>query len=112
MSLLDDIDTISRGCGIDLIGHAMTALNRSHASADTAHESQQAQRQKDVSHAGLGSVEAGTLYPVTCRARYYDAASKVLEDEPNLFTHDNADELGHVIQKWIEEANNNSGPRT
>jgi hypothetical protein len=51
-------------------------------------------------------------YPVTCRARYYDAASRILEDEPRLFTHDNVDELGHVIQKWIEETRNNWEPRT
>ena len=52
--------------------------------------------------------DAGTagvvdLYPVTCRARYYDAASRILEEEPRMHRHAYADELGHVIQKWIEE---------
>ena len=61
--------------------------------------------------AGPGTAGAGTLYPVTCRARYYDAASKILEDELGLHTHDNADELGHVIQKWIEETRENWEPR-
>lgn len=51
---------------------------------------------------------AGVVYPVTCAARYYDAASRILEEEsgPGLHSHDNADELGHVIQKWIEETRN------
>lgn len=97
------------------------------------------QGQKDDPHAGIGTADAGASprckscgaplyalydsctqcltaqtseYPVTCRARYYDAASRILEDEPQLFTHDNADELGHVIQKWIEETRNNWEPRT
>lgn len=61
--------------------------------------------------AGIGTADAGSLYPVTCRARYYDAASRILEEEGPLFTHDNADELGHVIQKWIEETRNNWEPR-
>jgi hypothetical protein len=67
---------------------------------------------------GIRTADAGTsakgdreLYPVTCRARYYDAASRILEDELGLHSHDNADELGHVIQKWIEETRNNSEPR-
>ena len=61
--------------------------------------------------AGIGTADAGTSYPVTCRARYYDAASRILEEEGQLFTHDNADELGHVIQKWLEETHNNWEPR-
>lgn len=61
--------------------------------------------------ADSGTAGVGILYPVTCAARYYDAASKILEDEPNLFTHENADELGHVIQKWIEETRDNWEPR-
>lgn len=46
-----------------LMDVAFSALERRKdppPSADTARESQQAQRQKDVPHAGLGSVEAGT----------------------------------------------------
>lgn len=75
---------------------------RSPASTDTANKSLP-HGQEDVPHAGLGSVETGTSYFVTCRARYYDAASRILEDELGMHTHANADELGHVIQKWIEE---------
>lgn len=67
--------------------------------------------QKDAPTADPGTAGVGSLYPVTCRARYYDAASRILEDEPNLFTHDNADELGHVIEKWIEETRENWEPR-
>lgn len=61
--------------------------------------------------AGIGTADAGSLYPVTCRARYYEAASRILEEEGQIWTHDNADELGHVIQKWIEETRNNWEPR-
>ena len=60
---------------------------------------------------GARTASADVSYPVTCRARYYDAASRILEDELGLHTHDNADELGHVIQKWIEETRNNWEPR-
>lgn len=117
--------------------HALIPV--SPASTDTARKSYMtSQGQEDVPHAGLGSVEAGTSakckscgaplyalydsctqclttqvseYPVTCRARYYDAASRILEEEGQIWTHDNADELGHVIQKWIEETRNNWEPR-
>lgn len=61
--------------------------------------------------AGIGTADAGLLYPVTCRARYYDAASKVLEDELRLFTHDNANELGALIEQWIEKKRKNEAPR-
>lgn len=61
--------------------------------------------------AGIGTADAGSSRQVTCRARYYDAASRILEEEGQLLTHDNADELGHVIQKWIEETRNNWEPR-
>jgi hypothetical protein len=97
-------------------------------SADTANKSL-SHGQKDDHQAGLGSVGAGISarckscgaplyalydsctqcltaqtpeYPVTCRARYYDAASKILEDELHLFRHDNANELGALIEHWIE----------
>jgi hypothetical protein len=60
----------------------------------------------DARTAGVGS-----LYPVTCRARYYDAASTILEDELRLFTHDNANELGAVIEQWIERKRANWEPR-
>jgi hypothetical protein len=61
--------------------------------------------------ADLGAAKVSLPYPVTCRARYYDAASRILEEEGQLHSHDNADELGHVIQKWIEETRNNLEPR-
>lgn len=54
---------------------------------------------------------AGVVYPITCEPRFYDAASQLLESEPHLNTHDNADELGHVIQKWMDETRNNWEPR-
>lgn len=54
---------------------------------------------------------AGVVYPVTCAARYYDAASRILEDEPRMFTHGNSNELGAHIQQWIEAKRNNLGPR-
>lgn len=112
MSLLNDINTIARGCGVDLIDHAARALDRSPGSADTAHKSYMtSQGQKDLPHAGLGSVEAGTLYPVSCRARYYEAASKILEDELRLFTNDNTNELGLLIEQWLEKKRENWEPR-
>lgn len=54
---------------------------------------------------------AGVVYPVTCRARYYDAASRILEEEGQLHTHDNANELGALIQQWIEDARDNWEPK-
>jgi hypothetical protein len=89
------------------------------ASADTARKSYMtSQGQKDVPNAGLGSVEAGTsakrdreLYPVTCRAHFYDIATKILEDELRLLTHTNADELGLLIEQWIEKKRENWEPR-
>lgn len=57
------------------------------------------------------TASVGDLYPVTCEPRYYDAASKILEDEPHLFSHDNANELGALIQQWIEKARDNWEPR-
>lgn len=80
-------------------------------SAVTAHESQQAQRQKDVPTADPGTAGVGILYPVTCRARYYDAASRILEEEGQLFTHDNTNELGALIEQWINDARDNWEPR-
>ena len=53
----------------------------------------------------------GVAYPVTCRARYYDAASRILEDELQLFTHENANELGAYIQQWMERKHDNWEPR-
>lgn len=61
--------------------------------------------------ADRGPATVGALYPVTCRARYYEAASRILEDESGLCTHANADELGHVIQRWLERKYNNWVPR-
>jgi len=60
-----------------------------------------------------GTAGVGALYPVTCRARYYDAASRILEDEGRLAgnPHDNANELGAHIQQWIERARDNWEPR-
>lgn len=96
----------------DLLAFAKCQFDiSSPASADTANKSL-SHGQKDVPTASLGSVEAGIPYPVTCRARYYDAASRILEEEGQLLTHDNADELGHVIQKWIEKARDNWEPRS
>lgn len=62
-------------------------------------------------NAGIGTADAGSLYPVTCRARYYDAASRILEDELHLFTSENTDELGLVIEQWIEKKRENWEPR-
>lgn len=67
--------------------------------------------QKDVPTADPGTAGVGILYPVTCRARYYDAASTILEDELRLFTHANADELGLLIEQWIERKRANWEPR-
>lgn len=61
--------------------------------------------------ADAGTAGVGSLYPVTCRARYYDAASTILEDEMRLFNHANANELGSLIEQWIESKRGNLGPR-
>lgn len=61
--------------------------------------------------AGIGTADAGIPYPVTCRARYYDAASRILQEEGQLFTHDNCNELGALIEQWINDARDNWEPR-
>lgn len=61
--------------------------------------------------AGIGTADAGTSYPVTCRAHFYDIATKILEDELRLLTHTNADELGLLIEQWIERKRANWEPR-
>lgn len=63
--------------------------------------------------ADTGTAGVSDLYPVTCEARYYDAASQLLEDEGPLAgnPHDNANELGALIQQWMEKARNNWEPR-
>jgi hypothetical protein len=63
--------------------------------------------------ADLGTAEVSVLYPVTCEPRYYDAASRILEDEECLAgnPHDNCNELGALIQQWIEKARDNWEPR-
>lgn len=104
--------------GIDRI------LNGSPSSSDGQHGRKSAvcgaqqELSGEDSHAGPGTAGAGSfakgdreLYPVTCRARYYDAASRILEEEGQLFRHANANELGHVIQQWIEQKRNNLVPR-
>jgi hypothetical protein len=67
--------------------------------------------ESDGATAGLGAAKVSVSYPVTCRARYYDAASRILEDELRLFTHANADELGLLIEQWIEKKRANWEPR-
>lgn len=82
-------------------------------SADTAHKSYVIpQGQKDVTQAGLGSVEAGSSREVTCRARYYEAAGRILEDELGLHTHENANDLGGIIEQWLARKRDNWEPRT
>lgn len=96
----------------ELLDIAFTALDkRSPGSAATAPECNRAGQERPSTTADIGTADVSNLYPVTCAARYYDAASRILEDEPRMFTHDNADELGHVIQRWIEETRNNWEPR-
>lgn len=110
MSLLDDINTIARGCGIDLIDHAMRPVSST--------EPQQPRNRFSFAPvegssptAGIGTADAGIPYPVTCRARYYDAASRILQEEGQLFTHDNCNELGALIEQWINDARDNWEPR-
>lgn len=63
------------------------------------------------SSADRGPATVGVLYPVTCEPRFYDAASQILEEEPRLFTHDKANELGAVIEQWVNTQRNNRVPR-
>lgn len=60
-----------------------------------------------------GTAGVGVLYPVTCEPRFYNAASTILEDEGRLAgnPHDNANELGALIEAWIHRARNNWVPR-
>lgn len=50
---------------------------------------------------------------LTSADRYYEAASKILEDEGPLAgnCYDNAHELGALIQQWIERKRDNWEPR-
>jgi hypothetical protein len=63
--------------------------------------------------ADCGPATVGVLYPVTCEPRFYDAASRILEDEGPLAgnPHDNCNELGALIQQWISDARENWEPR-
>jgi hypothetical protein len=96
------------------IEHVFKALDRieqrSPASAATV-DKPLSHDKNDAPHADTGTAGVGALDPVTCRARYYDAASRILEEEGQLLSHDNADELGHVIERWIEETRDNWEPR-
>lgn len=71
----------------------------------------QHERPEEDSQAGSRTAGAGSSKQVTCRARYYEAASKILEDELHLFTHENADELGLLIEQWVERKRDNWEPR-
>jgi hypothetical protein len=99
------------------IEHTFRALDRierrdSPASTDTANKPYMTSHgQEDTPHAGLGSVEAGTLYPVTCGERYYNAANQILEDESHIWTRENCNELGALIEQWISDARDNREPR-
>lgn len=99
-------DAIQRGDTHEITSHLFPR-----PSADTANKPL-SHGQKDVPTASLGSVEAGLPYPVTCRARYYDAASRILEEEGQLLTHDNTNELGALIEQWINDARDNWEPRS
>lgn len=61
--------------------------------------------------ADTGTAGVSDLYPVRCAARYYDAASQILESEPQLHSHHNANELGALIEAWIHRARNNWEPK-
>jgi hypothetical protein len=63
--------------------------------------------------ADTGTAGVSNLYPVTCKPRYYDAASKILEDEGRLAgnPHGNANELGALIEAWIHRARDNWEPK-
>jgi C4-dicarboxylate-specific signal transduction histidine kinase len=99
----------------DIFNHTLQALAPS--SSDGQHGRKSAMRgaQQELSAegstAGLGTAEAGVSYPVTCRARYYDAASRILEDDLHLYSHDNCNELGKLIQQWVERKHDNWEPR-
>jgi len=61
--------------------------------------------------ADTGTAGVSDPYPVTCRARYYEAASRILEEEGQLFTHENSNELGALLEQWINDARDNWEPR-
>lgn len=107
---------------MNVIEHTMLGIDRvlngSPSSSDGQHgrKSAPSGAQHELSgegrpHTGIGTADAGSPYPVTCRARYYDAASRILEDELHLFTSENTDELGLVIEQWIERKRANWEPR-
>jgi hypothetical protein len=50
-------------------------------------------------------------YPVMCEEKCYEAASDVLEDEADIFNHAACNELGLIIQAWLQRKRDNHEPR-
>lgn len=102
---------------MDLLDATNFALDRifdsSKRAAATREPSSFAPAEGSSPAADTGTAGVGDLYPVTCEERYYDAASRILEDEGRLAgnPHDNANELGALIEAWIHRARNNWVPR-
>lgn len=101
-------DAVQRGDTHEIASHLIPTSSdlqspRNRFSSAPAEESEGAT-------AGFGAAKASVFYPVTCRARYYDAASTILEEELNLHSHANANELGAVIEQWIASKRNNWAP--
>lgn len=119
MSLLKDIDLVMRGGDIQWIDHVMTPVSqRDPSSTGGQHGRKSAQSGAQIELPAEGSTqpapglqEPAFPAPLACEDRYYEAASTILEDDDQLFSHDNCNELGALIQQWIEDARENWEPR-
>lgn len=84
------------------------------AAATTRHSQDETGKEGSSPCADTGTAGVSDLYPVTCEARYYDAASRILDEEEHPLAgnpHDNANELGALIQQWIHDALDNWEPK-
>jgi hypothetical protein len=97
---------------MDIAFSALEQRQHSPASAATVDKSSVISHDKnEAPTAGIGTADAGTLYPVTCGERYYNAANQILENESHIWTRENCNELGALIEQWISDARDNREPR-
>lgn len=94
-----------------IFSHTLRALDASPRTAATEPRPRVGIAQEGSSpRADARTASVSASYPVKCEPRFYDAASQLLENEPPLFTHDNCNELGALIEAWIHRARNNWEP--
>lgn len=91
--------------------HTMSVLDSSKRAAATGLECNRAAPEGSSPCPAPVLQEPAFPAPLACEDRYYEAASKILEDDDQLFSHANCNELGALIQQWIADARENWEPR-